>query len=155
MFNKMKNKLHSRKGFTLVELIVVIVIMLILGAALVPQVMKYVGEASKSTCQQEAATALTEAQARFGEAVADSIRTGSTIAYPTFTLGNGVKIDKKTPSTSSVVSGDVASGTSGMRCGKYQTGTVDGVETITSFGYFNGQYYVVWNGSTWEKVGKK
>lgn len=48
----MKNK-YNNKGFTLVELIVVIVIILILGAVLVPNVLKYVSHAQKARCASD------------------------------------------------------------------------------------------------------
>lgn len=46
----------NNKGFSLVELIVVILIMAIIAVALAPQVMKWVGESSKSTDNNNMAT---------------------------------------------------------------------------------------------------
>lgn len=43
----MKN--HTRKGFTLVELIVVLVIMVVLAAAAIPRIMGYIEESRRST----------------------------------------------------------------------------------------------------------
>ena len=58
---KVKNT-QSNKGFTLVELIVVIVIILILAAALIPNVVRYIGQARESAFQADAATYLAEIQ---------------------------------------------------------------------------------------------
>lgn len=57
---KLRERLNNRKGFTLVELIVVIVIILILAAVLIPNVMRYVGQARESAFQNEASGYLTE-----------------------------------------------------------------------------------------------
>ena len=48
----MKDKKRNNKGFSLVELIVVILIMAVLAVALAPQVMKWVGNArlARETC---------------------------------------------------------------------------------------------------------
>ena len=46
----------NNKGFSLVELIVVILIMAIIAVALAPQVIKWVGEAGKSATQNQETT---------------------------------------------------------------------------------------------------
>lgn len=56
-----KNSLRNHKGFSLVELIVVIVIMLVLSAVMVPNVLKWIGksrEANQSKNLKELPTSL-------------------------------------------------------------------------------------------------
>lgn len=48
----MKNKKKNNKGFSLVELIVVVLIMAIIGVALAPQVTKWVGNSRQAADQQ-------------------------------------------------------------------------------------------------------
>ncbi len=66
----MKEKLNNKKGFTLVELIVVIVIILILAAVMIPNVMRYIGQARESTFQSDASAYLTEVQGYAAEGYA-------------------------------------------------------------------------------------
>lgn len=54
MMNQYKRKLHNTNGFSLVELIVVIVIVLILSATVVPAVSKYIGKAKEASLVSEA-----------------------------------------------------------------------------------------------------
>ncbi len=49
MLKKLQNRKKNNKGFSLVELIVVILIMAIIAVALAPQVMKWVNESRVST----------------------------------------------------------------------------------------------------------
>lgn len=62
----------DNKGFSLVELIVVILIMAIIAVALAPQVMKWVGKSAESTDESNAATIKASVQT----AVADWIAAG-------------------------------------------------------------------------------
>lgn len=55
----MKNK--NKKGFTLMELVVVIAILAVLGLLLYPQVTKYLDSANKTTAEANARTAYTAA----------------------------------------------------------------------------------------------
>lgn len=74
----------NNKGFSLVELIVVILIMAIIAVALAPQVMKWVGESKKSTDENNKATIKSAVSA----AVADYMSEGNSIAASKYTIQN-------------------------------------------------------------------
>ena len=100
----MLKKLKNKKGFTLVELIVVIVIVLILGAALVPNVFKYIERAKAANIKSDAAAIMTELQAEIAEREAihgDASVTTVTKENVTYTLD-----DSKTVVTFTYTSGD-------------------------------------------------
>lgn len=63
-----KLKKQSKKGFTMVELIVVIVIILILGAFLVPSLLKYIEKSKHANCRSSMSTMTKE----YAIGVADS-----------------------------------------------------------------------------------
>ena len=62
MLKNLQAKLKDQKGFSLVELIVVIAIMVILIAMLVPNVVGYINKATIATEKSAAATIFTAAQ---------------------------------------------------------------------------------------------
>ena len=62
MLKNLKNRLNDNKGFSLVELIVVIAIMVILIAMLVPNVVGYIKKASWASEQNAASTIFSAAQ---------------------------------------------------------------------------------------------
>lgn len=78
---KLLAKKKNNKGFSLVELIVVILIMAIIAVALAPQVMKWVGRSSENTDKNNEATIKSAVQV----AVAEYISEGNTLA-PTTTF---------------------------------------------------------------------
>lgn len=56
----MKKLLRNKKGFTLIELIVVIAILAILAAILIPSLLNYMKAANKAQAESNARTKLTE-----------------------------------------------------------------------------------------------
>lgn len=76
----MKTLKKNNKGFSLVELIVVILIMAIIAVALAPQVMKWVDESKISTDNNNAANLKSSIDA----AVADFMRTDKILAKVSF-----------------------------------------------------------------------
>lgn len=67
MIKNLRSKFKNKKGFTLVELIVVIVIILVLSAVLVPSVLKYIDKANQANCKADGATVLVQLQADVAE----------------------------------------------------------------------------------------
>lgn len=82
---KLLARKKNNKGFSLVELIVVILIMAIIAVALAPQVMKWVGESSKSTDANNMATIKSAVSA----AVADFQGDGKKLEAATFYVVEG------------------------------------------------------------------
>lgn len=72
MLNKIRKSLKDKAGFTLVELIVVLVILAILAAMLVPALTGYIDKANKekitAECRQVVMAAQTEASSLYGKA---------------------------------------------------------------------------------------
>lgn len=72
MLNKIRKRLKDKAGFTLVELIVVLVILAILAAMLVPALTGYIDKANKekvtAECRQVVMAAQTEASSLYGKA---------------------------------------------------------------------------------------
>ena len=140
MINNMKKRLNkalkNKGGFTLVELIVVIVIILILAAVLVPNVYKYISQASAASCKQDAASALTQLQADVAwditvEEGAASDATGALAGEDYKIAGTAATLDTDAAASAAADGAD----------GFYYTITDD---EITAFGYNNGTHYVTW-----------
>jgi len=67
--NKLSNILRNKKGFTLMEVIVVLIILAVLAAALIPTFLGFVQQAGQATAIAEARLGMTAAQAVITEAV--------------------------------------------------------------------------------------
>ena len=74
----MKKTAKNNKGFSLVELIVVVLIMGIIAVALAPQVMKWVGTSKENTDADNAANL----KSSINTAIADYMATNSTTTCP-------------------------------------------------------------------------
>jgi len=73
---KMKKILKNKKGFTLIEIIVVLVIIALLAAATVPAMIGFVNEARGKAYAAEARVGLVAAQATVTELVASGVDPG-------------------------------------------------------------------------------
>lgn len=75
--NKLKNLRRNKKGFTLVEVIVVLVILAILIAIAVPSVMKYIDDANDAKYLAQGRAALIATQAELVNDYADDKKLNS------------------------------------------------------------------------------
>lgn len=93
-------KKKNNKGFSLVELIVVILIMAIIAVALAPQVMKWVGRSSENTDENNAATIKSSVQTAIADYLGDgktfTVKSGSTTTYTFYVLKDGLSTDANT-----------------------------------------------------------
>ena len=78
----MKKLIKNKKGFTLIELIVVIAILAVLAAILIPSIMNYVAEAQKASNNSSARALYSEVAAKvaFGTLTADGKATGGGVS---------------------------------------------------------------------------
>ncbi|MBR6400280.1 MAG: type II secretion system protein [Firmicutes bacterium] len=99
MLKNLQAKLKDQKGFSLVELIVVIAIMVILIAMLVPNVVGYIKKASWATEQNGAATVFSAAQTYATDLYTANKWSGSTTSITCQTLIDA-ELLTKTPTVS-------------------------------------------------------
>lgn len=87
-------KLNKNKGFTLVELIIVLVILAILAALLIPSLTGYVDNANQKKILARARQYQNAAQSVYNDAYANNFMFSS-ISYPSVGTESGVAIDIK------------------------------------------------------------
>lgn len=92
----MKKTLKSNKGFSLVELIVVVLIMAIIAVALAPQVMKWVGHSRTSTDANTYDTLYENIQlALADEGVLAEVKAGADITFTMDSTGTAATLGSK------------------------------------------------------------
>lgn len=135
----------KKRGFTLVELIVVIAIILVLSAALVPQLVKYVERAKQSNCQLEASAIFSQVRADYAASLAEE-RTGVTVDFK-----NGVTYQDVTVTLDEDLAVEKVplfwyAAKAGTKKAVFNTsdGTMAGKD-ITIFIYSNEEYMALWN----------
>lgn len=123
MSENRKSGKRAFKGFTLVEIIVVLVIIAILAAAMIPALTGYIDKAKEKTVITEARSVLTAAQ---------------TIASEKYAVSSSVKVTAADVQSLSEVSGTISDIT--VDSGK-----------VTKFKYDNDVYTVTYDSSAEEK----
>ncbi|MEG0451472.1 MAG: prepilin-type N-terminal cleavage/methylation domain-containing protein [Coprobacillus sp.] len=99
-----KNLRKNKKGFTLIEIIVVVVILAVLMAVAVPSVLKYLGEADNSKYMTQANGQVTETQAELAKSYSTTSNKATWVAKATIMVAgnpkvNSVKVFKTDPVT--------------------------------------------------------
>ena len=132
-----KIRQNSKKGFTLVELIVVLVILAVMAAMLVPALTGYIDEARKKKDYNAASEVLTAAQA-----VAAQYYGSDTT--PTAAEAKAYITDAR---IADLVGAGVDAEVSNITFANETTDTLD--LTITGITVTFGENSYTWNGSTW------
>ena len=103
----LQQKMHSKKGFTLVELVVVIAILAILAAIAIPAVIGIINSANESQTASDAATVDNACKTYFAGIVAGSITSADKGAHETATLpaAGASNSAKKTAALSATIGG--------------------------------------------------
>ena len=129
----MKNLKKDNKGFSLVELIVVVLIMAIIAVALAPQVMKWVENSRITADQNTAGNLKAAAQAGFADFQAHNNKLSAATSYTIGTNGKVTGGDTTLgPFIDSAIGGEkyeVKYGTNGYHINV----SVDGAVTITGY----------------------
>ena len=141
----MNKKKMENKGFTLVELIVVLVILAILAAILVPALLGYIDRAKEKQYVLNAKSALTATQAEFSSLYGEG--SDLTDTNGKFVRSDVVKKTADTPAdtefwvkinaTPSTITGNVAVPDNHKHY------------TVTDAIYIEGGYYITYNGKSW------
>lgn len=98
--NKLMNLKQDKKGFTLIEIVIVLVIIAILSAALIPSMMGWIDDSKQKSFLTEARSAMVAAQAEIGNIYA----AGDTVPATSFEADSATSkhwenIAKKTNAT--------------------------------------------------------
>lgn len=133
---KLNQLKQDKKGFTLIEIVIVLVIVAILSAMLVPSMMGWIDDSKKKSFLQEARSALTATQAE----IANLYVAGSAIPDSGFASGssNLDGVSKKVGRT--VDASDI------------EWTLNDSKDEIKTFTYTGEKYKVTWDGDKWGEV---
>ena len=141
----MNKKKMENKGFTLVELIVVLVILAILAAILVPALLGYIDRAKEKQYVLNAKSALTATQAEFSSLYGEGSDVIVSNAFPRSTV---VANTADTPKGSSFYV-KVNANASGVDASNPAVPANHARYTVTDAIYVEGGYYLTYNGKSW------
>lgn len=134
---KLNQLKQDKKGFTLIEIVIVLVIIAILSAMLVPSMMGWIDDSKKKSFLQEARSALTATQAE----IANLYVAGETNIPTSFAEGSS-NLDGVSKKVGRTVAPDDIKWT-----------VVD--NEVATFTYSDDKYTVTWDGDKWGEVTQK
>lgn len=138
MLKRLRDRVTNKKGFTLVELIVVVVIILVMSAILIPNVLKYTRQASEANTKQTAASILTEVQVQ----VADANISGETINN--YVIG-GASVSKIDSKSNLSIDDKGSADTPKAEFVVDEAATSNYYGQVTYFAYQDGKNYITWS----------
>ena len=142
----MNKKKMENKGFTLVELIVVLVILAILAAILVPALLGYIDRAKEKQYVLNAKSALTATQAEFSSLYGEGID----IVDTTYGISSRASIVSSTADTPANTAFSVKLDTTNKPAsGSVAVPTNHAYYTVKNAVYYENGHYCIYNGSTW------
>ena len=145
----MNKKKMENKGFTLVELLVVLVILAILAAILVPALLGYIDRAREKQYVLNAKSALTATQAEFSSLYGEGSDVVTTSGGTTsFGRSDTVAKTADTPKGSSFYV-KVTANASGVDASNPAVPANHARYTVTDAIYVEGGYYLTYNGKSW------
>ena len=150
MISKIQKALKNKKGFTLVEVIVVLVIIAILAALLIPALTGYIDKANEEAAIAECRSAVMAAQTLLSEKYAASAAGATIVFAATADANNPTILFSEVTTLAELNEANII----GVTVSTPDSSTLTGGGTVTGLVYDNGKYRVTYTKNKTDGSGK-